>query len=130
MIVREVYDLNFTRYTMKNVFLAGLLMRSIVIFLFLGSIRSVIIPIVAIPLSLVGTFFIMLLLGYGSVTQWLHLENKLAVEEQQNKQLAARNRAVEADILELKSGDQALEEQARYELGMVKEGEEYYQCSE
>ncbi len=66
-------------------------------------------------------------LGDGSVREWLHLENKLGVEEQDNKQLAARNRAIEADILELKSGDQALEEQARYELGMVKEGELYYQ---
>lgn len=35
-----------------------------VIFLFLGSIRSVVIPTLAIPLSLVGTLFIMLLLGY------------------------------------------------------------------
>lgn len=69
-------------------------------------------------------------LGDGSVRQWLHLENKLVVEEQDNKQLAARNRAIEADVLELKSGDQALEEQARYELGMVKEGEVYYQCDD
>jgi multidrug efflux pump len=38
---------------------------TIVIFLFLGSIRSVIIPLVAIPLSLVGAFFIMLALGYS-----------------------------------------------------------------
>lgn len=37
----------------------------LVIFLFLGSLRTLIIPIVAIPLSLVGTFFIMLLLGYS-----------------------------------------------------------------
>ena len=36
-----------------------------VIFLFLGSIRSVVIPIIAIPLSLVGTFWIMLILGYS-----------------------------------------------------------------
>lgn len=36
-----------------------------VIFLFLGSLRTVIIPTVTIPLSLIGTFFIMLLLGYS-----------------------------------------------------------------
>lgn len=36
-----------------------------VVFLFLGSIRSVIIPVVAIPLSLIGAFFIMLLLNYS-----------------------------------------------------------------
>lgn len=37
---------------------------SIVVFLFLGSFRSLVIPLIAIPLSLIGTFFIMLLLGY------------------------------------------------------------------
>ncbi|OJW50630.1 MAG: multidrug efflux protein [Alphaproteobacteria bacterium 41-28] len=36
-----------------------------VIFLFLASPRIIIIPIVAIPLSIIGTFFIMLLLGYS-----------------------------------------------------------------
>lgn len=38
---------------------------SIVIFIFLGSLRSVIIPLIAIPLSLIGAFFIMLILGYS-----------------------------------------------------------------
>jgi multidrug efflux pump len=35
-----------------------------VIFIFLGSLRSVIIPVIAMPLSLIGSFLIMLLLGY------------------------------------------------------------------
>jgi multidrug efflux pump len=38
---------------------------SIVIYLFLGAFRAVIVPLVAIPLSLIGTFFIMFLLGYS-----------------------------------------------------------------
>lgn len=36
-----------------------------VIFLFLGSVRSVIIPLIAIPLSLIGAFFIMYAFGYS-----------------------------------------------------------------
>src|SRR4029079_15302085 len=36
----------------------------IVIFLFLGSFRSVLIPIVAIPISLVGAVFLMLVAGF------------------------------------------------------------------
>jgi multidrug efflux pump len=36
----------------------------VVIFLFLGSVRSVLIPVVAMPLSLVGGFFLMLALGF------------------------------------------------------------------
>lgn len=38
---------------------------TIVVFLFLGSLRSLFIPVIAIPLSIIGTFFIMLLLGYS-----------------------------------------------------------------
>ncbi|MGO9443485.1 MAG: efflux RND transporter permease subunit [Thiobacillaceae bacterium] len=38
---------------------------TIVVFVFLGSLRSVIIPLVAIPLSIVGTFTILLALGYS-----------------------------------------------------------------
>lgn len=43
----------------------ALIIVTAVIFLFLGSIRSVIIPVVAMPLSLIGTFFIMLCLHYS-----------------------------------------------------------------
>lgn len=43
----------------------AIIIVTVVIFLFLGSIRSVIIPVVAIPLSLIGTFFMMLALGFS-----------------------------------------------------------------
>jgi len=43
----------------------SLIIVTIVIFLFLGSLRAVIVPIIAMPLSLVGTFFVMLALGYS-----------------------------------------------------------------
>ncbi|MCE0724319.1 MULTISPECIES: cell division protein FtsB [Legionella] len=66
-------------------------------------------------------------LGDGNLIQWHNLEKKLAAHEQENNKLATRNRALEADIRELKNGDQALEEQARYELGMIKGTEVYYQ---
>jgi multidrug efflux pump len=41
-----------------------LLIVVVVIFLFLGSVRSVLIPVVAIPISLVGAVFLMLLAGF------------------------------------------------------------------
>ncbi|HEX3505114.1 MAG TPA: efflux RND transporter permease subunit, partial [Xanthobacteraceae bacterium] len=43
----------------------ALVIVTVVVFLFLGSLRSSIIPTVAIPLSLVGTFIILLALGYS-----------------------------------------------------------------
>ena len=43
----------------------ALLIVTAVIFLFLGTLRAVVIPVVAMPLSLIGTFFFMLALGYS-----------------------------------------------------------------
>src|SRR5690606_9889691 len=42
----------------------ALLIVTLVIFLFMGSFRAVIIPVIAMPLSLIGAFFVMLMLGY------------------------------------------------------------------
>lgn len=66
-------------------------------------------------------------LGDGNILQWKKLQSDLVRYKQDNQALLARNQGLEADIMELKKGDQALEEQARVELGMVKQGEEYYQ---
>ncbi len=43
----------------------ALLIVTLVVFLFLGSLRSVVIPVIAIPLSLVGTFTMMLIFGFS-----------------------------------------------------------------
>lgn len=69
-------------------------------------------------------------LGDGSVLQWKAMEEKLAEQKKENRKLMARNRALQADVVELKSVEQALEEQARYELGMIKEGEVYFHLVE
>jgi multidrug efflux pump len=65
---RIVYDA--TKYVNSSIrevistIAKALLIVTAVIFLFLGSLRSVIIPTIAMPLSLIGAFFIMLVLGY------------------------------------------------------------------
>lgn len=82
--------------------------------------------IIILILALIGLQY-KLWLGNGGLLQWHSLEQKLASQSNENDKLIARNRAIEADINELKNGDQALEEQARYELGMVKHNEVYYQ---
>src|SRR5579864_5194018 len=43
----------------------ALLIVTAVIYLFLGSLRAVVIPVIAMPLSLIGTFFVMLAFGYS-----------------------------------------------------------------
>ena len=64
-----VYDsTDFVNSAIRDVvrtLVEALVIVNLVVFLFLGSLRSVIIPMVAIPLSLVGAFTIMLALGYS-----------------------------------------------------------------
>jgi multidrug efflux pump len=64
-----VYDAtDFVNTSIREVvktLVEALLIVTVVIYLFLGSLRAVIIPVIAMPLSLVGTFFVMLLLGYS-----------------------------------------------------------------
>ena len=64
-----VYDTTmFVRSSIREVIKTlgeALLIVTVVIFLFLGSVRATAIPMVAMPLSLVGTFFMMLVLGYS-----------------------------------------------------------------
>ena len=45
--------------------LEALVIVTLVIYLFLGSIRAVAVPVIAMPLSLIGTFFLMQVLGYS-----------------------------------------------------------------
>ncbi|MBI3812730.1 MAG: efflux RND transporter permease subunit [Nitrospirae bacterium] len=64
-----VYDatkyVNSSIHEVVRTLIESLVIVTLVIFLFLGSLRSVIIPTIAMPLSLVGAFFVMLVLGYS-----------------------------------------------------------------
>ncbi|WP_307988621.1 efflux RND transporter permease subunit, partial [uncultured Pseudomonas sp.] len=64
-----VYDstafINTSIVEVVKTLVEAMVIVSVVIYLFLGSFRAVIVPLVAIPLSLVGTFFVMYLLGYS-----------------------------------------------------------------
>ncbi len=52
-------------YEVVKTLLEALVIVTVVIYLFLGSFRAVVVPVIAMPLSLVGTFFVMLILGYS-----------------------------------------------------------------
>lgn len=66
---RIVYDsTDFVHAAIRDVvrtLVEALLIVNLVVFMFLGSVRSIVIPMVAIPLSLVGTFTMMLALGFS-----------------------------------------------------------------
>ena len=57
-------------------------------------------------------------------------QEQIAEQKGENERLLERNRILEAEVLELKSGMETVEERARHELGMLKEGETLYQLAE
>ncbi len=77
--------------------------------------------------------FLLALLQYklwfspDSITQFWKLKSTIAVVHQENDVLQARNDHMAADVKDLKQGDEAVEERARNELGLVKPNEVFYQ---
>ena len=57
------------------------------------------------------------------------LDAQVLERSEENRDLAARNAALEGEVLDLKRGLAAAEERARTELGMVAEGETFYQST-
>ena len=83
-------------------------------------------------------FFIIILIVFFLMIQfdiWLkddgfyrvkELEQMIGSQVEENKRLKLRNEQLEREIEELKSGTESIEEKARTDLGMIKEGEEFY----
>ncbi|HOX72805.1 cell division protein FtsB [Dokdonella sp.] len=68
--------------------------------------------------------------GQGGMNEVWRLEKSVAEQKQKNDELKARNDALLAEVANLKDGDEAIEERARSELGLVKPGEKFYQVVE
>ena len=58
------------------------------------------------------------------------LHKELAEQRAINEHLEARNRALQAEVEDLKQGLAAIEELAREDLGMIKEGETFFRIVE
>ncbi|MDQ7985604.1 cell division protein FtsB [Pseudomonas sp. G34] len=68
--------------------------------------------------------------GEGSLAQVAELQQQIAEQQGENERLLERNRILDAEVMELKKGMETVEERARHELGMVKDGETLYQLAE
>ncbi len=55
------------------------------------------------------------------------LDDQVFERSEENRELAARNAALEAEVLDLKQGLAAAEERARTDLGLVATGETFFQ---
>ena len=68
--------------------------------------------------------------GEGSLQDVWQLHQDVEFQRQENIELRERNAALDAEVKDLQQGFDAIEEHAREDLGMVKEGETFYQVVE
>jgi len=65
--------------------------------------------------------------GEGSLAEVRALKKQLAKQQAQLQELQQTNQALRAEVQSLKQDDAAIEARARSELGMIREGETYFQ---
>ncbi len=65
--------------------------------------------------------------GKGSWLSVWKIDAELGKQQQANKQLETRNASLAAEVRDLKTGYDAIEERARNELGMIKQDEVFFQ---
>src|SRR5690606_41232554 len=73
-------------------------------------------------LALLAALEYRLWVGEGSLAHVAQLKQEIAEQQRENEKLLERNRVLAAEVIELKQGLETIEERARHELGMVKEG--------
>jgi len=77
--------------------------------------------------------FLLLLLQYrlwtgnGSLVEVNLLKDEIEKVKNENENLKERNLSLTAEVFDLKQGHEAIEEIARSEMGMIKDGETFYQ---
>lgn len=76
--------------------------------------------------TLLGT----LLHGRGGEAELAALQARVERQEAENAELRHRNAAFAAELQDLKTGEAAVEERARGELGMIRPGETFYRVVE
>jgi len=69
-------------------------------------------------------------LGDGSRQEVKEYQQQLDILSKQVQEKKERNDALYAEVLDLRKGKEAIEERARYELGMIRENETFFQVIE
>jgi cell division protein FtsB len=76
---------------------------------------------------LIGLIQYPLWMGKGSWFRVWEVDQQIRAQREANRQLQARNSALEAEVRDLKAGVEAIEERARAELGMTRQDEIFFQ---
>jgi cell division protein FtsB len=82
-----------------------------------------------VALALLAGLQYRLWVGEGSFAHVAQLKEQIAEQQRENEQLLERNRVLTAEVVELKQGLETIEERARRELGMIRNGETLFQLS-
>ncbi|HTH94855.1 MAG TPA: cell division protein FtsB [Rhodocyclaceae bacterium] len=80
-----------------------------------------------ILLALIAVLQYPLWLGKGGWFRVWDMDQKLEAQRDVNQKLELRNAGLDAEVRDLKNGYDAIEERARFELGLVKQGEIFVQ---
>lgn len=69
-------------------------------------------------------------LGKGGWLRVWDLDKQVEAAQKKNNELKARNAKLNSEVQDLREGTDAVEERARYDLGMIKDGEIFIQILE
>jgi cell division protein FtsB len=69
-------------------------------------------------------------LGKGGWLRVWEIDRQVSAQKDGNAKLRIRNDALDAEVRDLKQGYDAIEERARYELGMIRQDEIFFQVVE
>ncbi|MBZ9610043.1 cell division protein FtsB [Rheinheimera maricola] len=75
---------------------------------------------------LLGMLQYRLWLGQHSIADYLKHHEELRSQRLSNAELEKRNRLLRADVSDLQNGQEAIEERARNELGLIKQDEVFF----
>ena len=65
-------------------------------------------------------------MGSGSWEQIVSLDREIKQQTRVNERLSNRNKLLDVEVQDLKNGLESVEERARSDLGLIKEGETFY----
>jgi len=86
--------------------------------------------LIGVLMALLLIFQYRLWIGEGSYGHQIDLQRSIAKQKAENERLRQRNAKIAAEVSDLKSGLDSVEERARKDLGMIKRGETFYMIIE
>jgi len=86
--------------------------------------------LIVVLLLLIAQLQYRLWLGDGGRQEVKEYQQQLDILTKEAQEKKERNDALYAEVLDLRKGEEAIEERARYELGMIKENETFFQVIE